>query len=179
MKVLKNLRKNKRADVTDMIIFLLSLFVIGMGLFILVFTIDSISDGLRNANINNTIEGNNAVDQLENFGTIQLQRGFMLFFVGLIISTMISSFLVRVHPIFLFLYIAFLILTVFLGTYLANAYDTMRNIPLFADELASQTLINVVFENMVTILIAVGALSLFIVFAKFSSIFGGSQRGQL
>ncbi len=175
----RSLRKDKRADVTDMLIFSLMVFVIGVGLFILVFTIDAISDGLRDGGLNNTDEGSNAIDELESFGTVQLQRGFMLFFVGLIMSTMISSFLVRVHPIFLFLYIAFLILTVFLGTYLANAYDTMRTIPIFADELASQTLINVVFENMVIILIAVGALSLFIVFAKFSSFFGGSQRGQL
>ncbi len=179
MYLLEKLRKNKKADVTDMVTFLLLIFIIGVGLFIMVFAIDSIAEGLRTGGLNNTDEGSNAIDELEKFGTVQLQRGFMLFFVGLILSTMISSFLVRVHPIFLFLYILFLILTVFLGTYLANAYDQMRNIPLFADQLANQTLINVVFENMVPILVGVGALSLFIVFAKFSSFIGGRQQGQL
>lgn len=179
MEKLKLLGKNKKADVTDMPIFLLMLFILGVGIFIFVFVIDEISDGLRTANLNNTSEGANAINQLENLGTIQLQRGFMLFFMGLIAGTMISAFLIRVHPIFLFLYIFFLILTVFLGTYLANAYDDLRNIPAFADQLASQTLINVVFENLVPILIAVGALSLFIAFAKFTSLFGGRQPNQL
>ena len=128
--------------------------------------------------MNESTEGANAIDQLERFGTVQIQRGFFLVFVGLIISTLISAFLVRVHPIFLFLYIMFLILTVFLGTYLGNAYDQMRNIPTFADTMASQTLINLVFENLLTILIAVGAMSIVIIFAKFSS-FGRGSRGQL
>ena len=179
MRKLKGLRNDKKGDVTDMLVFMLWIFIIGVGLFIMVFAIDSIATGLRVGGLNNTVEGANAIDKLEDFGTVQLQRGFMLLFMGLIAGTMISSFLVRVHPIFLFLYIAFLIITVFIGTYLANAYDQMRNISIFSDQLANQTLINVVFENMVPILIAIGALSLFIVFAKFTSFFGGRQVGQL
>ncbi|KKL96633.1 hypothetical protein LCGC14_1842580, partial [marine sediment metagenome] len=99
MEKLKLLGKNKKADVTDMPIFLLMLFILGVGIFIFVFVIDEISDGLRTANLNNTSEGANAINQLENLGTIQLQRGFMLFFMGLIAGTMISAFLIRVHPI--------------------------------------------------------------------------------
>ncbi len=176
---LKNLRiVNKRGDITDIITFLIVIFVLGVGLFILAFVVPQISQGLNNAAINRTTEAASAIDQLEEFGTITIQRGFFLLFVGLCISTFISAFLTRVHPIFMFLYIIFIILTVFLGTYLGNAYDDMANIPIFADTMASQTLINLVFDNLLTIIIVVGAVSLVIVFANFSS-FGRSQGGPL
>ena len=170
--------QNKKGDVTDIITFLILIFILGVGLFILAFIVPQISQGLENANINQSTEAANAIDQLEDFGTVTIQRGFFLLFVGLIISTFISAFLTRVHPIFMFLYIIFIILTVFIGTYLGNAYDQLRNIPTFADTMASQVLINLVFDNLLTIIIAVGAVSLVIVFANFSS-FGRSQGGQL
>ena len=169
---------NKRGDVTDIITFLILIFILVVGLFIFAFIIPQITQGLENAGINETSEAADAIDKLEIFGTVQIQRGFFLIFVGLSIATFISAFLVRVHPIFMFLYILFIILTVFIGTYLGNAYDQMRNIPIFAETMASQTLINLIFENLLTIIIAVGAISLVIVFAKFSS-FGRSSGGQL
>lgn len=178
MEILKRNKLNKRGDVTDIFTFLILVFILGVGLFIFAFIIPQITDGLSGVSISNSTEAANAIAQLEDFGTIQIQRGFFLLFVGLSISTFISAFLVRVHPIFMFLYILFLILTVFLGTYLGNAYDQIRSIPIFASTMASQKLINLVFENLLTIIIAVGAVSLVIVFAKFSS-FGRSSGGQL
>jgi len=178
LRKLINKPMNKKGDVTDTITLLILLFILGVGFFILAFVVPSITTGLRDAGMNQSDEGEDAIQQLENFGTVQIQRGFFLVFVGLIISTLISAFLVRVHPIFLFLYVIFLIITVFLGTYLGNAYDQMRNIPTFAETMASQGLINLVFENLLTILIAVGAISIVIVFAKFSS-FRRSNPGQL
>lgn len=169
---------NKRGDVTDIFTFLILLFILGVGLFVFAYIIPQITNGLGNAGMNDSTEGAEAIAELETFGTVQIQRGFFLLFVGLTISTFISAFLVRVHPIFMFLYIIFLILTAFIGTYLANAYDQMRNIPIFADTMASQTLINLIFENFLTVIIGVGAVSLVIVFAKFSS-FGRSSGGQL
>lgn len=171
-------RKNKRGDVTDILIFSILIFTFAIILFIFSFIIPEITDGLRAGGLNNTPEGTSAIDQLENFGSVGIQRGFFLFFVGLIISNLISAFLVRTHPAFLFLYIFLLILTVLVGTYLGNAYDAMRTIPIFADQLASQTLINLVMENFVVIIIGVSALSMVIAFAKFSS-FGRSVQGQL
>ncbi len=178
LKILKRNNMNKRGDVTDIFTFLILVFILGVGLFIMAFIIPQITNGLGNAGMNASVEGADAISQLEDFGTIQIQRGFFLLFVGLSISTFISAFLIRVHPIFMFLYILFLILTVFIGTYLGNAYDQIRNISIFADTMASQTLINLVFDNLLTIIIAVGAVSLVIVFAKFSS-FGRSSGGQL
>ena len=164
------LRKNKKGDVTDILFFGLVIFVFAIILFVFSFIIPEIAQGLEIAGMNNTAEGANAISELESFGSEAIQRGFFLFFAGLIISTMISAFLVRVHPIFIFLYVIVLALTVFISSYLANAYDTLRQTPIFAEQLVSQQLINIVMENYVLILIGVGVLSLIIAFAKFSSI---------
>ncbi len=166
--------KNKKGDITDMLIFIVVVFVLGLGLFIFAYIVPQISSGLNDAGMNSSTEGANAITSLSNFGTVTIQRGFFLLFAGLIISTMVTSFFARTHPIFLFLYILILGITVFLGIYLGNAYQQMTELPIFADTLASQGLINIVMSNIITIVIAVGALSMIIVFSKFTT--GGGQR---
>ncbi len=168
----------KRADVTDILIFSILVFTFAIILFTFTFIIPEITDGLRSGGLNNTPEGSNAIDQLESFGSNGIQRGFFLVFVGLLISNLISAFLVRTHPIFLFLYIFILIITVLIGTYLGNAYDQLRNIPIFAEQLATQTLFNIVMENYIIIILGTSALSMVIAFSKFSSA-GRSVQGQL
>ncbi len=167
----------KKGDVTDILTFLILIFILGVGLFLFAFIIPAITTSLNEAGLNQSTETTDAINALEDLGVTQLQRGFFLLFVGISIATFISAFLVRAHPIFLFLYILFYGITIFLGTYLGNAYDEMRNIPLFADTLASQTLINLVFENLLLIVIGIGAISMIIVFAKFSNRVGGDRLG--
>lgn len=166
----------KKGDLPDMLIFLITITILATGFFVLAFVVPEITEGLKDAGLNESTEGANAIDELTRVGTRTIQNGFFLLFVGLIASTMISSFLVRTHPIFIFLYILFLGLTVFLGTYLGNMYETISTTTIFASTLASQSLINLVMQNIVKIVIGVGALSIVIVFAKFSSFRGGGDR---
>ena len=166
--------QTKKGDLPDMLIFLVSITVLAIGLFVFAFVIPTISTGLGNAGLNNSAEGIVAVNQLNDIGTKLIQNGFFLLFVGLIMGTMISSFLARTHPIFLFLYIIFLGITVFLATYLGNFYETFSSTEIFAETLASQTMINIVMENLVKITLGVGALSMVILFSKFTS--GGGRQ---
>lgn len=167
---------NRKADVTDMLVFIIVVFIIFVGFFIIAFIIPQISDGLNSAGLNGTTEGANAITSLSDFGTVTVQRGVFLLFVGLIISTMVTSFFARTHPIFLFLYIFVLIVSIFLAIYLGSAYQDLTEIEVFAETLASQTLMNIVMSNILTIMVAVGVLSMIIVFSKFST--GGGGRGQ-
>ncbi len=176
--MLKKISKDKKGDVTDILIFLILLFTFAVIFFVFTFAVTEISEGLRTGGLNNTDEGADAIDQLSEFGVKGIQRGYFLLFVGFIISTLITSFLVRTHPIFMFLYIFILGITIFIGTFLGNAYNDLVNNPVFADQLLSQTLFHLVMDNIIIILVAVGALSMIIVFSKFSS-FGRSVQGQL
>lgn len=172
---LRSLIKEKKGDITDMPLFLVVVTVLAIGFFTIVFAVVTISTSLREAGINTTSEGDSAIDSLEDFGTKTIQRGFFLLFVGLIISTMVSSFFARTHPIFLFLYIFFLAVTIFLGVYLGNAYEQLTQVSILAETLASQSIINVIMQNIITIVLSVGALSMLIVFAKFKA--SGSSQG--
>lgn len=161
--------QTKKGDLPDMLIFLVSITILAVGIFVFAYIIPTISTGLADAGLNNSAEGVSAIAQMNNLGTNILQNGFFLLFVGLIMGTMISSFLARTHPIFLFLYIIFLGITIFLATYLGNFYETFSSTGIFADTLASQTLINLVMNNLVKITLGVGALSMVILFSKFTS----------
>lgn len=161
--------QTKKGDLPDMLIFLITVFILAIGLFILAFVTPLIFNGLGTAGLNESSEGAIAINQMSNIGTNTIQKGFLLLFGGLIMSTMITSFLARTHPIFLFMYVIFLGITIFLATYLGNAYELLTNNPVFAETLASQSLINVVMENIVQISLGVGALSIVILFSKFTS----------
>ncbi len=166
--------KEKRGDLPDMLVWLVSIFILAIGLFIFAFITPTITNALADAGLNDSTEGAQAINSVSDIGTVTIQRGFFFLFVGLSISVMITSFLSRTHPIFLFLYILFLAITIVLGTYLGNAYDQLTRIPVFADTLQSQTLINLVMDNLLIISLAIGALSFIIVFAKFRSGTGGA-----
>ncbi len=170
---------NKRGDETDLLILLITMFIFAVGFFIIAFIIPTITSGLKTAGLNDSTEGAAAIETLENFGPVIINRGTFFLLIGLAISTLITSFLTVRSPIFLFLWIIFLALTVFLGTYLGNAYETITSNPTFSDILAEQTLINLVMNNIVVFLIGVGALSMIIVFAKFSGGGGGGRRDRI
>ncbi len=168
----------KKGDLPDMLIFLITVFIFAIGLLIMAFIIPEISDGLLLAGMNSTSEGANAIDELTELGVNGLQKGFLFLFTGFIMGLMISSFLVRTHPIFIFLYIIFLGITLFLGTFIGNAFEQVATSSALADTAASQGLITIIMQNIVGITLAVGALSIIIIFAKFSNL-GSEGRNPL
>lgn len=170
--------KSKKGDLPDMLIFLITIFVFAIGLMILAFIIPTIADGLSSSGLNESSEGFNAIEELSELGASGMQKGFFFLFVGLIMSTMITSFLTRSHPIFLFMYIFFLGVTLLLGGYFGNAFEQFATSPVLVDTLGSQGLISIVMQNIVIITLITGALSMIIVFAKFSSV-EGARRGGL
>ncbi len=167
----------KKSDLPDMLIFLITIFVFAIGLLIMAFVIPSISNGLLTAGLNSTSEGAIAIDNLTKLGTEGMQKGFLFLFTGFVMGLMISSFLVRTHPIFMFLYMIFLGITLFLGTYIGNAFEQVATSPALAATTADQGLITIVMQNIVIITLAIGALSMIIIFAKFSGIGRGSGGG--
>lgn len=165
---------NKRADITDTIIFVIVLSILAVGFFVFAYVVPTIATGLLDANLNSTSEGHSAIASLSTFGTSTIQRGFFLLFVGLIMGVLISAFFIRTHPIFIFLYVIFTGIAVLVSIYMGNMYNDLTTQPLFAERLADQTFINLVMSNIAMFTLGVGVLSIVIIFSKFS--FGGSTR---
>jgi len=151
---------------------LITLFILAVGLFVLAWIIPQIATGLFSANLNTTDEGTNAINHLSNFGTNGIQRGFFFLFIGLCIAELISAFYIDSHPIWLFLYIIMLGLTIILGAYLGNTYEALINLEAFSS--FSQGFITIVMQNIIKIVIGIGALSMIIIFSKFG--LGGSNQ---
>lgn len=165
----------KRGEVQDILIFIITIFVLAIGLISLMYVIPALSNGLRVGGLNNSAEGSAAIDSLEIITMENIDNGFLMLFIGLGIGLIISSFLVRTHPIFLLFYIFILAITLLLGFYLGNTYSDFAANPTFADIQDESTFINLLMNNIVEITLGLGIMSIIIVFAKFSS-FGGSQQ---
>lgn len=166
--------RQKKGELTDVLIWMLTIFILGIGLFIIAFVVPNITSGLRTAGLNNSAEGTSAINSLEHISVSTINNGFLMLFVGLIIGVIISSFLIRTHPIFIFLYIFFLAISILLSFYLGNVYETMSQMSVFSETYSQMNFINLVMGHIAGITLAVGAISMIIIFAKFST-FGGSQ----
>lgn len=159
--------KRKKGDITDSLAFLLTIFILGIGLFILAWIIPTITSGLSQANLNNTAEGRNAINQLEDLGINGIQKGFFFLFIGLCIAQLISAYFVNSHPIWLFLYIIILAITIIIAAYLGNTYETMIGLSAFSG--FQQGYITIIMQNIIKIVIGVTALSMIIMFFKYFS----------
>ena len=85
-------------------------------------------------------------------------------FIGLVMATLISSFFADTHPIWMGLYIFILIITVVVGAYLANAYETMINQNAFNGW--TQAYMTSIMQYIIPITIGVAVISFIIMFAK-------------
>jgi hypothetical protein len=137
-------------------------------MFVLMFVVPQISSGLRLAGLNNTLAMNNAIDSIDNFVSI-INYGTFFVMVGLLMSILITSFLVRTHPIFLIMYILFIPISITLAVYLGNAYNTLATNAAFTAVYANANMINLFFEHLVKITLVANFISIIIVLAKFSS----------
>ena len=165
---------NKRGELSDLIVWVITIFIFAVGLFILAYITPQIIGGLKTAGLNSSSEAAQAIENTQATLGFTINSGFLILFSGFIISMFISAFLVRTHPIFLFLYIFFLVVSLVLALYMGNAYYDLQTNPLFADSLDNSSFINTIMNYIVEITLAVGALSLIIMFSKFST-YGGSQ----
>lgn len=166
---------SKKGDLPDMLIFVVVIFSLAIGFLVLSFVLPTIADGLDTAGLNSTTGAADTIDEIATLGSEGIQKGFFFLFVGLIMSTMITSFLTTTHPVFLFMYIFFLGITIFIGTFFGNAFEQFATSPVLVDTLGSQGYISIVMQNIVMISLVTGALSMIIIFAKFSSLRFGNQ----
>jgi len=172
---LKQLKKNKKGDVTNIFTFIILVFFLAISFLIVAYTNSEFKNFIQDSELNNTEVSQSSIDMLDNFTTKTIQRGFILIFAFIIIGMMISSFLVRIHPVFIFIYILFLGIAIFVGVPLANAYQQLMNTEVISTVAGQQTMINWVMEHFIMIILGVGGLSMIIVFGKLLGRTGGDD----
>jgi len=167
----------KRGDPTDIVLFLVILFFLAVSIVIALFVNNIILEDVISGTVLNSSSAYESInDSFTNVNELGVQRTFIFIFALLIIGILVSSFLIRVHPVFIFLYIIMLAVTIFVSIFLANSYATLVENPLFVEIASNYEMMTWVMQHIVKILIGVGALSMIIIFGKIGG--GGSENSQ-
>jgi len=167
------LRKRK-GDPTDILLFLIIVFFIAISLVVTLYANSKIAEIIDTTVLNESEAYSSIHDSFKTINEYTAQRAFTLFFGILIIGIIVSSFLVRVHPVFIFIYIIVLGVTILTSVYLANSYAMMVANEQLATIAENYSMMTFIMQNIVKILLGVGALSMIIIFGKIG---GGDATG--
>lgn len=166
--------KNKRGDVSDGLMIVIVLFFLAVSFVAVAFINDKFIDVIQLTPLNDTTVSSKIVQSMENMTTNGIQQGFTFIFFGLCLGTILSSFLVRVHPGFLVLYIFMAGVTVILGALLGNAYNNFAHTTALENIAGQQTQIGWIMTHIVQIIIGVIGVSVLVLFIKFPGMGGES-----
>ena len=164
----------KKGDPTDIFLFLVIIFFIAVSFIVVIFANTKIHEIISTTALNQSDAYSSIDASFTNINDFIIQRGFTLFFAILVMGILVSSFLIRVHPIFIFIYIITLLVTILTAVYLSNTYALLvanAQLALIADKFATITW---VMQHVTKILLAVGAMSMIIIFGKIG---GGDTTG--
>lgn len=173
------LRKlRKKGDATDVFIVMVVLFFLAVAFIVGIFVNSKISEVITTTALNDSAAAAQIVATFDNVNVSGVQRAYTLVFTLMVIFVMASAFLTRVHPFWIWIYIVMLIATILTSVFMANTYGALIDNPVFADVVATQTMITFFMANAVKIALGISALSMIIVFSKlFSAPSGGSFGG--
>lgn len=162
--------KIKKGDPTDIILFLVIIFFLAISMVVSLFVNSKIQNIIDNTTLNQSSAYSSITTSFDVINEYTVQRGFILMFGLLIVGMLVSSFMIKVHPIFMFIYIITLAFSIFISIYLANSYELIVSngqLSILSDK---YTMMTWVMQNIAKILLGVGALSMIIIFGK---LFGG------
>jgi hypothetical protein len=167
----------KKADPTDIVLLAIILFSLAVSLVTALYTNTIIQRVISTTALNQSTAYASINTSFDRVNTHTVQQGFVMMFGLLIIGNLVSAFLIRVHPVFIFVYITTLAVSLWVGVYMANTYAMLVANPLFADFAAKYTMITYMMQHSIKILLGVGALGMIIIFGKIAGGGVGSSSG--
>jgi hypothetical protein len=157
----------RKGDPTDIPLFLIIIFFVAISVVVALYVNGIIqNDVIGNTALNTSSAYSSINESFNNINVYATQRAFVLFFGLLVVGILVSSFLIRVHSAFIFIYIITLGTAILVSVYLANTYALVVSNPEFASFAANYATITWMMQHIVKILIGVGALSMVIIFGK-------------
>ena len=168
--------KNKRADVTDIIMVGFWLLIIGIGIFAIMFFANSAISPLKDSIIGDDPSSYAALDSWQNYSNLAVPGTFLIIFFAVILGVIISSFFVRSHPIFIPIYILFALISIVVAVVLGNVWGNLKDVSEFQTILDTNTITTImdtIMSNMVLVTLVIFIITLVVIFAKP----GGGQAG--
>lgn len=158
--------KNKKADASAIILILIIIFFIAVSFLVVNYVGIEFQWIMDNTALNQSDAAPAVSAGINKVTTVTMDNGFVLIFAFLIIGVIISSALIRIHPVWLFLYIIFLAAAIFMGVFLGNAYQKITEAPVFAAAVANMSKTIWLMKNSLKMALAAGALSMIVIFSK-------------
>lgn len=131
--------------------------------------------GVNENNINMTQITDDSFGYL-NIGAQNLRFLALAIFFGLLLSILISSFLIKVHPVFFIVYFFILITAIVSSFVISNVYEDLRTNEVLGDIMQSFTAIDYVIIYLPLVIIVTGAIAgilMFIGISRDSELGGG------
>uniref|UniRef100_A0A6H1ZIN2 Uncharacterized protein n=2 Tax=viral metagenome TaxID=1070528 RepID=A0A6H1ZIN2_9ZZZZ len=169
---LSKIKKNKKASVQDLLYVGITLFVFAM-VILICFRISTSLNTEFQASDQIDAYGKTAHQQITNLYPGIIDNSFLFVTVILSIGTLILAALVRIHPIFLPIYLLAWMFVIFLCAVFSNAYQEMAANPDLAALAAQMTLMNQVMTTLPFIIGIVGALLAIVMYKAYK----GDQYG--
>jgi len=161
----EKMEMNNKGSIEDIFFFIVTLLGLAIFLIIVAYTIPQVTDGLAKTDINNS-EAARAMFAESDRTMDKLDPVYLIIFAGLIISIFITSFMINSHPIFIPIYILLMGFAVIIGVIANHVYDQFVANADLAVVAASQTYMVAIMDYFIPILVAVGIISMIIIFAK-------------
>lgn len=169
------LLKNKRGEVTDVLLFIVIMFFLVIAFLTFSYFTVTTGQALNESGIGVSNEVNQSIADFESWGGELTGGLFLILFGGGVISILVTSFLVRIHPIFIFIYIFVLSINLVVAVVLGNAYASIIANEPYLTVAASQPIIHFVMDNIVLLTLGIMGLSMIIVFSKLFGPVGGES----
>lgn len=176
---------NKRGDFTGVLYFIIAIFAMAAFLLIAAYISNevgsefktklyekSVDDGLSPLDISGM---NNTTTSTITLATTYMPVIYYILFGGLLISLLITAYLMPTHPIFAIVFIIGLAITVILAMFMSNAYEKLAINDDLNASAEQQSTIGYMMNNLPWFALVVGIIIMVITFAKPFSGGGGGN----
>ena len=157
---------NRKGDATDIIFFGIIIFFLAVSFVVVIFVNNILTGVISDTALNESAAAPRILDGFNHVNQTVTQRGFVIMFAILIIGQLVSAFLIRVHPVFIFVYLFTLVMSIIDAVYLSNLYQAIIENAQFAAIATNYPMITYIMQHAIAILIAVGSLGMIITFSK-------------
>jgi hypothetical protein len=158
---------NKKGSIQDVLLIMVVLLVFSMML-LFGFKITNAVNTQIQASTMFEANGKAAANTLTSYYPGVLDKSFLFLCIGLSIVVLILASMVRVHPIFIPIFLIGLIFLTFLSGVFSNIYQTMAADPSFATEAAQLVMINKVMTMLPWFVAIIGVLLCIVMYRGYS-----------
>ena len=165
---------NKKADVGDFVLLIVSVFIIALMFFVGGKVWTAFTDNIVE---NEDIMDNNAVNMSAEL--VQLDRAFNIldpmyavFFFGFYLALLVSIFYIDSHPGFMVFGILLFVIVLFVGMVMSDVFSTIASSPQLSDEQVNFPITYHLMSNLPIYLLIMGFLFFILLYATRRSQYG-------